>query len=99
MPSYETLEQAYREKRAAIPVDRANHREFVLDGLRYFCCWDSRRESMGWHVYKSEHEHENDFSSILVAVEFGYRCAEKGKNLQQTLTEAQAIAKGERICE
>ena len=54
-PTYDQLEQAYRDKRATMPVDHINHREFVFSGIRYFCGWDSRTNP-AWFVYKQEVE-------------------------------------------
>jgi hypothetical protein len=53
---YADLEQLYRDKKANMPVDRVNHREFVLTGWRYFCLYSSASQDMGWHVYKVEME-------------------------------------------
>lgn len=42
-------------------VCHINHREFVKDGIRYFCGWDSQlnpktNEVYGWITYKTEKE-------------------------------------------
>ena len=54
--TYAELEQLYRDKKATMPVDEINHREFVLTGWRYFCLWNSEADAMGWHVYRVEIE-------------------------------------------
>jgi alpha-L-arabinofuranosidase len=54
--TYAELEQLYRDKKATMPVDEINHREFVQTGWRYFCLRSSEADAMGWHVYKVEIE-------------------------------------------
>lgn len=63
LPTYDFLEKEYQNKRATLPIDHINHREFVKDGIRYFCGYSSQRAEtfkdgsykvQGWMVYKSE---------------------------------------------
>ncbi len=67
--TYQDLETAYRAGRATLPVDHINHREFVLDGVRYFAGYSSEgvtrydpdygcnvRDVRGWIVYKTKNE-------------------------------------------
>lgn len=60
---YNDLEKLYQEGLATLPVNRINHREFVYDGNRYFCGWnsDSKNGWIGWIVYKVEKESQNDY--------------------------------------
>ena len=59
MISYDKLGKDYLAGRATMPVDEANHREFVRGGIRYFCGWSSEKHPdrpggvVGWLVYKS----------------------------------------------
>jgi hypothetical protein len=55
LPSYAVLERAYRAQHATLPVNRINHREFVVGGIRYLCGYDSRvsagHPEPDWVVY------------------------------------------------
>jgi hypothetical protein len=49
--------------KAKMVVDKINHREFVLNGTRYFVLWDSKASKsnnsvVGWVTYKSEPENK-----------------------------------------
>ena len=60
LPTYEDLIEAYHCGAATLPVDRFNHREFVMQGVRYFCGFDSKKRigwpEPRWFTYKSEPE-------------------------------------------
>ena len=62
LPTYDELERDYQSGLATLPVDKINHREFVRDGIRYFCGWSSAKKStndvQGWLVYKSKRERQ-----------------------------------------
>lgn len=66
----EELEKLYQEGKATLPINHINHREFVYNGMRYFCGWDSTKDLTykptevgdpaykvrGWILYKQEPE-------------------------------------------
>ena len=68
--TYKELERLYRQGKATLPVDHINHREFVYNGIRYFCGWDSTKDETykptedtdpaykvnGWILYKQTPE-------------------------------------------
>jgi len=50
------------------------------------------RRALEFHKASGHPPHTvRDMAGFLVAVEFGYKCAESGKNIQQTLTEAGSL--------
>jgi len=59
-PSYDFLEKLYLEKKAVLSVDRMNRREFIYQGIHYFCRYSWGRsvrlfgEVGGWSVYDAE---------------------------------------------
>ena len=68
LPTHDELIKAYQAKRATLDVSQINHREFTMDGTRYFCGYSSKRDPnytqkdwrdpeykvQGWRTYKSE---------------------------------------------
>jgi hypothetical protein len=70
--THEKLEKLYQEGKATLPVNQVNHREYVYNGVRYFCGYDSTRNPKyvqrtwqdpqyavnGWLCYKQETERD-----------------------------------------
>ncbi len=58
LPAYEALEASWARGDASCPVYEETEREFVMDGVRYFCGRSAERHAAGgmggWIVYKSE---------------------------------------------
>ena len=60
MPTHKELLAAYHNKLATLPINGINHREFVMDGVRYFCGFNSAVSEVwpqpDWLVYRKEVE-------------------------------------------
>lgn len=66
LPTHDDLINAYQTGKATLEVDHINHREFVMNGNRYFCGYSSQQDStytpktaddseykvQGWLTYK-----------------------------------------------
>ncbi len=55
-PTHDELMGAVRTKKAVLKVNRLNHRQFVMAGVRYFCGWSSENKRgsdsvVGWITY------------------------------------------------
>jgi hypothetical protein len=57
-PSYQELEDWYRKGTCKLIVNRINHREFIYEGVHFYCGFSSERAFnggvMGWIVYDAK---------------------------------------------
>lgn len=68
-PTYAELEKDYQSGRAELVVEHLNHREFVKDGVKYYCGYSSQRAEtyadgtyrvQGWMTYKRDDLRRNN---------------------------------------